>query len=66
MISGDIHESVCNENRGKSERALTLLSSLEAIIGTKFAQFVAILRSEPYLEQLADTLVTSYMGNFLA
>ena len=65
MIPEDVYE-VCIESGTKNEKAATLLNSVKADIGTNFAKFVEILRSEPYLESLADKLVTSYLGNSLA
>ncbi len=66
MIPEDVCENACNENRGKNERAIALLGCVEAKIGTDFAKFVDILRSDSYCESLADKLVLSYNGNLLA
>ena len=63
IISHEVYEKACNENRGSSERGGALLECVEARIEMRpldFTRVVCILESDPFLEVLAEKLVQSY------
>ncbi len=66
MITEEVLEKVCNENKDGTERAVTLLDCVEAKIGTEFAKFIQILKSDPFCTPVADKIVSSYNGGYLA
>ena len=63
IISHEVYEKACNENKGTSERCTTLLECVEDRIRVRpsyFNKVVNILESDPFLEDLAEELVQSY------
>ena len=66
MITNEVYEKACNENRDKTERALALLDCVEAKIGTDLAKFINILRSESYCTELAEKIVLGYNGGYFS
>ena len=66
IITLDASKDARNENRGMSNRVADLLDCVEAKIGTEFANFVDILGSDSYYDNIVVMLVCSYNGNLLA
>lgn len=63
MIPKEIYEIACNENRGSSERGVSLLECVEArieAVPSDFTKVIQVLQSEPFLCSLADGLVHGY------
>ena len=63
LIPKDVYEKVCNDKVLSSERGGALLECLEDGIETfpyGFLKIVDILKSEPFLRNLADNVVHAY------
>ena len=63
IISREVYEKACNENRSSSERGGALLECVEARIEVQpldFTRMVRILESDAFLEVLVEKLVQSY------
>lgn len=64
MISGDVRERACNQSLGSDrERTGALLDCVEARIGivpSDFVKFIEILKSDSYLQSLAESIIKSY------
>ena len=63
IISHEVYEKACNENRGSNERGGALLECVEAKIEVRpsdFTRVIRILESDPFLEVLVEKLVQSY------
>ena len=63
MIPDGVKENACNQNFGSNERGVALLDCVQSNLKGKpsdFSKFVAILKSEPFFEELAEKLVQSY------
>ena len=63
IIPQGTYENATYKMHTPTERAVELLNAVESKIRTVptiFTKFISILESEPYFEQLADSLVKSY------
>ena len=63
IISQEVYDTACNENKDKNQRCVALLDCVEARVGIvplDFNKVLHILQSEAFLESLADRLIQTY------
>ncbi len=63
LIPKDVYDEINEDGIRKAQKTLTLLDSIEMRIKNKpsdFVEIVDVLKSEPYIANLADRLIETY------
>ena len=63
IISQEVYDTACNENKDKNQRCVALLDCVEArveLVPLDFNKVLHILQSEGFLVSLADSLIKTY------